>query len=191
MTEKIPSEPSMDEILASIRQLISSESKEEPQPYFPDSEIEDILDLTHTFPEDQENTNASSLPLDMKFQGSNEWTSHTNDQDWSKNEENPPYQAPISQAVDPALSHDSLLSQSTFSETAHAFHLLNKNIQEKQAAPDPDLQEKPGGQALENLLREMLKPLLKEWLDVHLPPIVRSIVTQQVEKIVQQSGNSR
>jgi cell pole-organizing protein PopZ len=31
----------------------------------------------------------------------------------------------------------------------------------------------------------MLKPLLKEWLDAHLPSIVHAIVTQQVEKIVQ------
>lgn len=180
ITEKIPSEPSMDEILASIRQIISSDSKEEPQPFFPDTEIEDILDLTDAFPEDHENT---------KLHEVKEWTSNTNHKNWSDEEEKfiSSYQPLPEHSGDSSGLEDSLLSQATLSEATHAFHLLNKNMQEKKSSPESRLQEGPGGQALENLMREMLKPLLKEWLDAHLPSIVRSIVTQQVEKIVHQA----
>lgn len=193
MTEKNPQEPSMDEILASIRQIISSDSKEEPQPFFPDSEIEDILDLTNAFPEEHENTPSSILSSEMKFQGIDEWTSNTNQQPSFGKEKNPPlnpFQASNQHTIDPSSFDDSLLAQATVSEATRAFHLLNKNIKEKQFSPDPRLQEGPGGQALENLMRELLKPLLKEWLDVHLPSLVREIVTQQVEKIVHQASGA-
>lgn len=186
MTEKTPLEPSMDEILASIRQLISSDTKES-QPFFPEGEVEDILDLTHAYFEDHEKAYPiNSLP-DMNFPERGESPSNTNQQNWPNKEKdihNPFQPSP----QHPVFVEDALLSQETVSETTHAFHLLNKNIQEKQAAPDSHHQEGPGGQALENLMREMLRPLLKEWLDIYLPSIVRSIVAEQVDKIVQQAN---
>lgn len=184
ITEKAPSEPSMDEILASIRQIISSDSKGEPQPYFPNAETEDVLDLTDAFPEDQDNT-ASTSSADIRFHDVNEWTSNANQKNWS-HEEEPlhSFNASPGCSIDSSLAEDSLLSQATVSEATQAFHLLNKNVQEKSPS------SKSEGQALENLMREMLKPLLKEWLDAHLPSLVRSIVTEQVEKIVQQAGDS-
>lgn len=181
MTEKNPSEPSMDEILASIRQIISSDSKEEPQPYFPNTESEDILDLTDAFPEDHNNAPLSS---DLRFHDVKEWTSNTNQKHWS-HEEEPLHSFNVSPecSVDSSFIDDSLLSQATVSETTQAFHLLNKNVQEKSISSNAGSE----GQVLENLMREMLKPLLKEWLNTHLPSIVHEIVTQEVEKIVQQA----
>lgn len=190
MTEKIPSEPSMDEILASIRQIISSDSKEEPQPFFPDTETEDILDLTDAFLEDHEIIQ-SSIPSDIKFHEMKEWTSNINQRHWpAKEDPINSFQTSPEPSAHPSSFEESLLSSATLSEATQAFHSLNKNMQGKPSSPDSRLQEGPGGQALENLMREMLKPLLKEWLDAHLPSIVRSIVAQQVEKIVHQAGGS-
>jgi len=39
------------------------------------------------------------------------------------------------------------------------------------------------GQSLEGLVREMLKPMLKEWLDQHLPAIVEAKVEAELERI--------
>ena len=36
---------------------------------------------------------------------------------------------------------------------------------------------------LESLVREMLKPMLREWLDAHLPELVERIVAREVERI--------
>jgi uncharacterized protein len=41
---------------------------------------------------------------------------------------------------------------------------------------------------LEGLVREMMKPLLKEWLDAHLPEMVDRIVTREIQRI---SGSNR
>ena len=43
-----------------------------------------------------------------------------------------------------------------------------------------------GGKTVESLVRETLKPLLKEWLDRNLPTLVRWVVHEQVEKMVHQ-----
>jgi cell pole-organizing protein PopZ len=37
--------------------------------------------------------------------------------------------------------------------------------------------------ALEAVVREMLRPILKEWLDAHLPEIVEDLVTREIARI--------
>lgn len=43
--------------------------------------------------------------------------------------------------------------------------------------------EVAGSDSLEGLVREMLKPMLKDWLDAHLPEVVERIVAQEVSRI--------
>lgn len=40
-----------------------------------------------------------------------------------------------------------------------------------------------GDNTLEGLVREMLRPMLKEWLDANLPELVERIVTREVARI--------
>lgn len=44
--------------------------------------------------------------------------------------------------------------------------------------------ESPGTDTLEGLVREMLKPMLSEWLDTNLPRIVETMVSREIERIV-------
>ena len=37
--------------------------------------------------------------------------------------------------------------------------------------------------ALEAVVREMLRPILKDWLDAHLPEIVENLVTREIARI--------
>ena len=37
--------------------------------------------------------------------------------------------------------------------------------------------------ALEAVIREMLKPILKDWLDAHLPEIVEDLVTREIARL--------
>jgi cell pole-organizing protein PopZ len=46
--------------------------------------------------------------------------------------------------------------------------------------------EVAGSDTLEGLVREMLKPMLKDWLDTHLPDIVERVVAQEVARITGQ-----
>jgi cell pole-organizing protein PopZ len=44
-----------------------------------------------------------------------------------------------------------------------------------------------GGPTLEDIVRAELRPLLKEWLDVNLPPIVERLVRAEIERVVGRS----
>jgi len=41
-----------------------------------------------------------------------------------------------------------------------------------------------GGPTIEDLMRAELRPLLKEWLDTHLPPMVERLVRVEIERVV-------
>lgn len=41
-----------------------------------------------------------------------------------------------------------------------------------------------GGPSLEDLVREEFRPLLKEWLDAHLPGLVERLVRAEIERVV-------
>jgi cell pole-organizing protein PopZ len=40
-----------------------------------------------------------------------------------------------------------------------------------------------GGPTIEDLVREEIRPLLKYWLDTHLPPLVERLVRQEIERV--------
>jgi cell pole-organizing protein PopZ len=41
-----------------------------------------------------------------------------------------------------------------------------------------------GGPTLEDLVRAELRPMLKEWLDSYLPPLVERLVRTEIERVV-------
>jgi hypothetical protein len=41
-----------------------------------------------------------------------------------------------------------------------------------------------GGPTLEDLVREEMRPMLKEWLDINLPPMVERLVRAEIERVV-------
>src|SRR3569623_2040310 len=43
--------------------------------------------------------------------------------------------------------------------------------------------ETAGADTLEGLVREMLRPMLREWLDQHLPELVESMVAKEIARI--------
>ncbi len=45
-----------------------------------------------------------------------------------------------------------------------------------------------GGPTLEDLVREEMRPLLKQWLDAHLPGIVERLVRAEIERVVGRVG---
>lgn len=44
------------------------------------------------------------------------------------------------------------------------------------------------GPTIEDLVREEMRPLLKEWLDTHLPPLVERLVRAEIERVVSRSA---
>jgi len=54
--------------------------------------------------------------------------------------------------------------------------------------PEPMEPSMPAGPTLDELARSLLRPMLKEWLDANLPAIVEAQVRKEVERIARSAG---
>lgn len=185
--ETAASEPSMDEILASIRHIISGDSQNEREPCSTSRNHDDILDLTDALPEEsqkmadpegEKKENPQHRVSDLR----KEATIHPIKEFCGKAPERTTQEHPTARHT----FEEPLVSTTAISEAAQAFQSLNKLASESPKYADSRFSEGFGGQTVENLVRETLKPLLKEWLDTNLPSLVRWVVNEQVERIVRQ-----
>ena len=99
-----------------------------------------------------------------------------------------PMEKPVEKPVEaapaaPAASTDSLLSAEAASAAAAAFKRAQTSEPEAPpvvTTPAPPFRD---GTTVEDLVSEMLRPMMKEWLDKNLPPIVERIVEREVKKL--------
>lgn len=171
MSETSAQEPTMEEILASIRRIISEDDAPQaaapaepgppaaaPEPEAPaktaaPAPMEDVLELTDP-------VDPPSPPARPTYQET------VGDLDVFSPPE-PPRPAPAA-----AFPEEPLVGSYAAEQSASHFGALARSV----AMPKE-------GRSLEDLIREMLKPLLREWLDTHLPAIVEARVQAEVERI--------
>ena len=72
-----------------------------------------------------------------------------------------------------------LVSPSVEAEVARAF---------RRAGPDAPPPADADDRVIEDHLRAMLQPMLREWLDKHLPGIVERLVQGEIARIARRSG---
>ena len=184
MSDTNAQEPTMEEILASIRRIISeddppaaaSAAAPEPTPTLvappaplaapaqakPPQPEEDVLELTE--PLDTPHTPAppSSAPAYKETLG---------DLDvFSSADTLPPPKPPTAAA--PAFAEEPLVGSYAAEQSAGHFGALARSV----------IMPKEG-RTLEDVVREILKPMLRDWLDTHLPAIVEARVQAEVERI--------
>jgi cell pole-organizing protein PopZ len=155
----------MEEILASIRRIISEDdapaaepaeaAHEEPAESFepapepePEPAHDDVLELT-----DRVSLAESVGDIDAY-------------------EQPEPAPAPAPAPIAARKVEERLVSEPSATAAASAFDSLTAAI----ALP-------PVGRTLEDLAGELLRPLLKAWLDANLPRIVEATVAEEVERI--------
>ncbi|HEX7758144.1 MAG TPA: DUF2497 domain-containing protein [Caulobacteraceae bacterium] len=184
MSEQSAPEPTMEEILASIRRIISEDEPAEgeeaaapaaemPQleplatatPPAPSSASEDdVLELTDRVAGDEPQTLG-----DLEIQ-----TRHEEAEPEPEPLPMPEPEPIVAQSPPPAplRADEHLVGDPASEAAAMAFGKLSATI----AMPAE-------GRTLEDVVREMLRPLLKAWLDENLPGIVQTTVDQEVERI--------
>ena len=128
-------EPSMDEILSSIKRIIAEDDRIRPavkrsaRPAVVTDEEDEILELTET-------------------------------------------------AADEQLG-DVLLDDNKAQSLRHSFSAL-QTLSEPGVAPQI---VRSGETSLEGMTRDLLRPMLKDWLDNNLPPIVEAMVEREITRI--------
>jgi cell pole-organizing protein PopZ len=89
-----------------------------------------------------------------------------------------PVEAPVKQPS------DTLVEPGAAGVAASAFERLSQAVQE--SVPAPAAQEPGpavGGRNLEDIVKDMLRPMLKEWLDKNLPPMVERYVEREIVRL--------
>ena len=174
MSEQTSQEPTMEEILASIRRIISEDdapadaAAPEPEP-----EAEPVQAAAPVFepePEPVAEEDDGALELTDKVESLGDLDVYT--PTVSEEAEAPAYEPPPAPPAPAVDIGDGLVGAVAASAAASAFGQLSRSIQMP-----------ADGRTLEDVVRELLRPLLKQWLDENLPDIVQQTVDREVERI--------
>lgn len=77
--------------------------------------------------------------------------------------------------------NSSLLTDRAAGAALAAFSKLSGNMPIRRA-------NSPGEGTLEDIVRDMLRPMLRTWLDDNLPPIIERLVRRELEKLSRQAS---
>jgi len=191
-------EPSIEEILNSIRQIISDdedsgaaaqedpapEEETEPDPYpdpdpIEDSSVDDIIELTDRV-EEQENTSfeeegdAAAFDIEMQESPLPDFTPEP--EPIIEAAPPPPPRTAPKPAPRPAPVVDSEPDSVLTSKAEDAAFGAFSELARKTAI-------EYGGITVEEIVRSELKPMLRDWLDRHLPSMIERLVQEELERV--------
>lgn len=86
--------------------------------------------------------------------------------------------APLSDTPEPATM-EGLIAPAVAAATTAALGQLLRSVAAERQAP-----VYRSGPSIEDVVRQELRPLLREWLDQHLPPLVERLVRTEIERVV-------
>jgi cell pole-organizing protein PopZ len=106
-----------------------------------------------------------------------------------KKPENPPRENPLRAAMKAspvAEPEDSLGSSHTMVASASS---LTRLAQASKTAPKraPNLADQRGV-TLDQLIQDMIRPMIKQWIDTHLPNLVEEMVAKEIKRITKHLG---
>ena len=161
--ENAQPEPSMEEILASIRRIISEDEEDQgpatAKPAPEKAAAKPELTLTPSASASPAPSAPPSAPAPQA-----EPRPRAQSPDFMKKTVAAPMQDDLSEEI---------LDHTTAAAASQAFRSLSQSVR---------ISEGPG-KTLEDIVTEMLRPMVKEWLDANLPAIVEEKVEEEVQRV--------
>ncbi len=188
-------EPSMEEILASIRRIISedSDSKRSSESGERDAEV---LDLTEMLTADGSVVSLASRRPGIATSGEPQSEPEsarpeTVKQDLGREDDSSAIVHFFEKEHDPAMSEAearaSIISETTLDTSTASLGRLARAVRREAALRALSGEE---DRRIEDLVRESLAPMLKDWLDRSLPDMVERVVREEIEKMVRRLQES-
>ncbi len=190
-----PNDPSMEDILASIRRIIADDQAKAAKPQ-PEPPAEDVLDLTQSLraAPAPEPAGFDQNDVDLMFRedapdvldGQDAIDNLFDAVDALEAQLPPPSQFvpdPVVEAHDlPLIAAPPPMRQPEPEPT----HLLSGNAQSAVSGSFAQLAHtvlSQNARTLDDLVQEMLRPMLKGWLDENLPALVERLVKAEIERV--------
>ncbi len=203
-------EPSMEEILASIRRILKEDETAKPTDPAPEPDPdEDILLLDETMIIRPEPAYAPEPVFEPTFEPDptpepifeipepvagieHAHTTYTTEPINPPEYPEIPADQPDPEPMEPPMQDDNhytpqdhvqpphgIISESTTEAASSSIGALVRSISSERAVAIGR-----AGITIEDLVREELRPLLKSWLDTHLPTLVDRIVRAEIERVI-------
>jgi cell pole-organizing protein PopZ len=205
------SDPSMDDILASIRKIISDDEAraqvggqaggqasgpapvnpprpavapsvapavDSVRPSGPPPKRDDVLLLTDLIEEPSAPPRPVAAPIPLPR------IDPVNAAEMPQPHVDPMPERPSSPVM--SAADQSLVGSTVAGAASSAFERLSQAMQESvppPAASDSGPAVGAGGKTIEDMVKEMLRPMLKEWLDRNLPPMVERFVEREIVRL--------
>lgn len=173
------SEPSMEEILASIRRIIS-EDEDDARPAQPSTQAaaksepvakplekrrvepapvapKPAAAAERNAPVDTPALQPKAAPTPIPLEAENVEMIRKN----------------VAEAMEQEMG-EPILDEPTATAASEAFHNLSETVR---------VSSREGGQTLEDIVTAMLQPMIKEWLNANLPAIVEEKVEEEVQRV--------
>lgn len=169
---KAKADSSMEDVLASIKQIIADDL---------DGAVDDeILDLTEELNTDTKETAIASKESKVPEKNVKQPAIESSIMDVPHPVDGVNANDDFSKSIESQV--ESLISQDAMDISTAALRELDAyTANVKTSITDNTF----GQKTVEDVMKEMLRPLLKEWLDAHLPSLVKWLVTEQIEKMLQ------
>jgi hypothetical protein len=203
---KSQQEPSMEEILASIRRIISEDGtpedgaqdaaaaapapSEEPEDAESSAETEavapaepdedDVLELTEIAEEAGEEADRDSIDIDGMFDSAAEPEAEA---EAEAEYEPEPAPAPVPASHVASAPEGGLLSAAAASAAESQLSSLVAAVGQAQGGTPIGA----GNRTIEDLVKEVMRPMIKQWLDAHLPALTERIVRREVERLARRA----
>jgi len=162
----------MEEILASIRRIIAEDSDTVKAPIHeqepPPAAGEDVLELTEVVAEEV----APAPPPFVEPE---------------PEPEPEPYRPPPKpRRIEPpvAAEEEHIVSASPAAASSAAFAEITNRLRERRSS---DMLLGNGAITIEDLVRDLLKPMLRDWLDANLPSLVERLVHEEIKRIAREA----
>jgi len=187
----------MEDILASIRRILSEDeqpaaapapapaaSAEEPAPADDDVlKLDESMLVAAPEPEPEPVHDRAALLEAISAPGEPLEVAPARPEPEPEPEPPPPMPVPMPLATPVAApAIDRLIAPEAEASAASSMNSLMRTLDSNRQATGTLLYR--GGPTLEDMVREEMRPMLKDWLDTNLPPLVERLVRAEIERVV-------
>jgi cell pole-organizing protein PopZ len=198
-------EPTMEEILASIRRIISEGEDPNAAPTAsakpaaaprPAPGADGVLELTDMVGADGKVVNIAAVKASAATPAIEEFPNMAEPQPAALETPEMPADDVVLTSAEPTptpppsrmLDDEALIGAATAAASSAAFAALSKTMH-RDSAPLPTSVPIGSGRTLEELVAEMIRPMLRDWLDSNLPGLIERLVQREIERIVRRADD--
>ncbi len=173
-------EPSIEEILASIRQIIADDDEEpaqeaapepapvaEPAPAPKPEPKPDVIELTNVIRDEEPQ---EDIIVELQ----------------EHEEELPPPPPPPPKPA-PRPAPEPVEDDAGSILTDHAAHAALQGFARLASRTPIERQSHLAGITLEDIVRDLMRPMLRDWLDQNLPPLIEKLVAKELQRLAHQA----